>query len=353
MRIAIVNDTRLIAEALRRHVVPEHEVIWVACSGLQALQFCAEKRPDLILMDLVMPDMDGVETTRRIMHAVPCAILLVTSSPEPNTNLVFRALGAGALDVTATPVVGGPRGGESLLLKKIRAIGQLISALPRPSRAPLLPADSGAPSGGAQAEVLVAIGASTGGPAALSKLLRAWTPPAHCALVIVQHIDLAFTDTFAQWLAAQANVPITVVSHGAAVAPGKIFLARTNDHLVLDACQRLRYSADPVDCSYRPSVDVFFHGIARHWKRKAIGVLLTGMGRDGAQGLLAMRQAGNVTLAQDQASSAVYGMPHAAAEVHAAQHILPLEGIGVALAQHTGARTRCQLDKANERKENP
>lgn len=341
MRIAIVNDTRLIAQALRRHVMPEHEVIWVAYSGLQALQFCSENRPDLILMDLLMPEMDGVETTRRIMQSAPCAILLVTTSPELNTGLVFRALGAGALDVTATPVIGDDQAGNSLLLKKIKTIGRLIASGPRPSApAPLLPADGGLAVACTQAEVLVAIGASTGGPAALAKLLRVWTPPAHCALVIVQHIDLAFTDSFAQWLAAQVNFPIHVIENGAPVAPGRIFMAKTNDHLLLDPCQRLRYSTEPIDYSYRPSVDVFFHGIARHWKRKAVGVLLTGMGRDGAQGLLAMRQAGKSTIAQDQASSAVYGMPHAAAEIHAAQQILSLEEIGLALTQHAGARVR-------------
>ena len=337
MRVAIVNDMRLIVEALRRHVVPEHEVVWVAYSGPQALQFCLENRPDLILMDLVMPQMDGVETTRLIMQSAPCAILLVTASPEHTTDLVFRALGAGALDVTTTPVIAGAQAGESLLLKKIRTIGRLIGADARPSGpAPLLP-ENGLCRAGAQAEVLVAIGASTGGPVALAKLLQIWTPPAHCAVVIVQHIDRAFTDSFAQWLAAQAGFAVNVAESGDAVTGGTICMAKTNDHLLLDKHQRLRYSPEPIDYAYRPSVDVFFHGVARHWRRKAIGVLLTGMGRDGAQGLLAMRQAGQLTIAQDQASSAVYGMPHAAAQIQAAQQILSLQDMGQALMAHTGA----------------
>lgn len=341
MRIAIVNDTRLIAEALRRHVMHEHEVIWVAHSGMQAVQFCTENRPDLILMDLVMPEMDGVETTRLIMKSAPCAILLVTASPEHNTSQVFRALGAGALDVTATPVIAGDIAGDSILLTKIRTIGRLIGANPRVSdHAPLLPIRGGAPEPGSQAEVLVAIGASTGGPVALAKLLRVWTPPDNCALVIVQHIDLVFTDSFAQWLAGQVDFSVDVIENGDPVTPGKIFMAKTNDHLLLDERQRLSYSADPINYAYRPSIDVFFHGVARHWKRKAIGVLLTGMGRDGAQGLLAMRQAGKLTMAQDEASSAVYGMPRAAAEINAAEQILSLEEIGLALIQHIGARMR-------------
>ena len=337
MKIAIVNDMRLIAEALRRHVMQEHEVIWVAYSGMQAVQFCSQNRPDLILMDLIMPEMDGVETTRLIMKSAPCAILLVTSSPEQHTSQVFRALGAGALDVTATPVIADPLLGESLLLKKIKTIGRLIAADRRPSsRSPLLPADGGSSGVCMRAEVLVAIGASTGGPMALAQLLKLWTPPAHCALVIVQHLDLAFTDSFAQWLSAQINFPIETIENNVPVTPGKIFMAKTNDHLLLDERQCFRYSADPVEYSYRPSVDVFFHGIARHWRRKAIGVLLTGMGRDGAEGLLAMRKAGKLTIAQDQASSAVYGMPRAAAEIKAAEKILSLEDIGRTLIQHTG-----------------
>ena len=339
MRIAIVNDTRLIAEALRRHVAQEHEVIWVAYGGLQALTFCTENRPDLILMDLVMPEVDGVEATRLIMQSAPCAILLVTTSPEQHTSQVFRALGAGALDVIATRLVAGDIANDSLLLKKIRTLGRLIDTDYRPSgQAPLGQSGGKAPCAGAPTEVLVAMGASTGGPVALAKLLKLWTPPAHCALVIVQHIDWAFTDSLAHWLATQINFPIEVIENNALLTPGKIFMAKTNDHLLLDERQHLRYSAEPVDYSYRPSVDVFFHGIARHWQRKAIGVLLTGMGRDGAQGLLAMRKAGKLTIAQDQASSAVYGMPRAAADIKAAEKILSLENIGLALAQYTAAR---------------
>ncbi|MBP6598770.1 MAG: response regulator, partial [Giesbergeria sp.] len=214
MRVAIVNDTRLIAEALRRHVMQEHEVIWVASSGMQALQFCADNRPDLILMDLVMPEMDGVETTRLIMQSAPCAILIVTASPEQRTGQIFRALGAGALDVTATPVIGGNTGSTTgnaadscQLLKKIKTIGRLISAPPaRPhTPTPALPSAMQGGYGRTQAKVLVAIGASTGGPVALAKLLSMWTPPADCALVLVQHIDSAFTDSFAQWLSAQIS----------------------------------------------------------------------------------------------------------------------------------------------------
>lgn len=341
MKVAIVNGTRSIAEALRRVVVKEHEVIWVAHSGAQAVQFCAEIHPDLILMDLLMPELDGVETTRLIMNSTPCAILIVTASPEQNVNQTFRALGAGALDVVATPVLSDQRAGDLMLLKKMKTIGTLIAAHRRPTGLGTPSLSEALPTGSQpHVDLLLAIGASTGGPVALANLLSSWTLPDHCAVVIVQHIDRAFADSFAQWLGGQVNAPVSVIEDGAALTPGKIYMAKTNHHLVLGPGHRLSYSEEPLDYPYRPSIDVFFHSVARHWGKRAIGVLLTGMGRDGAQGLLAMRQAGKLTIAQDEASSAVYGMPRAAAEIHAAVQILSLEKIGRVLSQETGGKMR-------------
>jgi two-component system, chemotaxis family, response regulator WspF len=330
MKIGIANDVILIAEALRRMVTAshEHEVIWSARTGAEAVKMAADARPDLILMDLIMPDMDGVDATRLIMQDSPCVILIVTASPDQNTNLVFRALGAGALDVVATPVLAGNTGSDHALLAKIRTMGKLIKA------------DTPAGSGSARTQEriarntvshLVAIGSSTGGPIALAKLFRHWTPPQDAAVVIVQHIDQAFTDNFANWLADQIGYPVGVIEQGSSLAPGKILMAKTNDHLLIDARGRLSYHAEPADYAYRPSVSVFFHCVARHWTREATGIVLTGMGRDGADGLLAMRHAGQLTITQDRASSAVYGMPRAAAEMDAADMILPLEEIGPAL----------------------
>lgn len=336
MRIAIVNDVLIIGEALRRVIAntQEHQVIWVARSGEQAVQFCVDNRPDLILMDLVMPGMDGVEATRQIMQNCPCAILLVTASPEDNTGMVFRALGAGALDVTATPLITGQLGTDLALLSKIRTIGKLISADAQTARpASTLPGSSAHLE--QEPEVLVTIGASTGGPMALAKVFGQWTPPEGCAAVIVQHIDQNFTDSFASWLGDQIRVPITVIDERTRLARGRIYIAKTNDHLVMDARHRLSYSATPRDYPYRPSVDVFFQCVAKYWQKPAVGVLLTGMGRDGARGLLAMRDAGKMTIAQDQTSSAVYGMPRAAADLNAAEMILPLDKIGTMLRQRT------------------
>jgi two-component system response regulator WspF len=336
MKIGIVNDVAMAAEALRRTLAAsrEHQVLWVARNGMQAVRMCAANLPDLLLMDLNMPELDGVEATRQIMRQTPCAILIVTARPHDNVSQVFRALGAGALDVAATPMLDGAAGG-ALLLAKIKTIGKLIRASLADAPAPL-PAERGV---AGAVRHLLAIGASTGGPGAIAKILAGWTPAAGTAIVVVQHIDANFAPHFARWLGDQVEIPVRVVDGGDALEAGVVQVARTNDHLRLDARQRLHYDAHPLDYAYRPSVDVFFGCVAAHWERAATGVLLTGMGRDGAAGLLAMRHAGKATLAQDQASSAVYGMPRAAAETDAAQRILSLENIAAALRSRIGVRS--------------
>ncbi|MGZ8288266.1 MAG: chemotaxis-specific protein-glutamate methyltransferase CheB [Telluria sp.] len=335
MKIGIANDVAMAAEALRRVVAStrEHQVLWIARTGLEAVRMCLDNRPDLVLMDLNMPELDGVEATRQIMAQSPCAILIVTGRPEDSVSQVFRAMGAGALDVTATPVLRGSAG-DAGLLAKIKTIGKLIRAGSADTavRTPP-PAGQGAPVGH-----LLAIGASTGGPVAIAAILAGWQPPPTTAVVIVQHIDAHFARQFAKWLGDQLPIPMRVIADGDMLEPGTVQVARTNDHLVLGPGGRLHYDAEPRDYAYRPSVDVFFRCVARYWQGPATGVLLTGMGRDGAAGLLEMRQAGKLTIAQDEATSAVYGMPRAAAEMGAAQLILPLDAISASLRSKIGAK---------------
>ena len=337
MKIGIANDVAMAAEALRRVVAStsEHQVLWIARTGLEAVRLCAEQRPDLVLMDLNMPGLDGVEATRQIMAASPCAILVVTGAPQDNVGQVFRALGAGALDVTATPILRGAAALDAPLLAKIKTIGKLVKANA---------GEHGVHANGApeppngQVRHLLAIGASTGGPVAITRILADLQPQPGTAIVVVQHIDENFAANFARWLGESVKLPVKVIADGDELEPGAIQIARTNDHLVLDARHRLHYQEHPREYAYRPSVDVFFECVARHWAGAATGVLLTGMGRDGGAGLLAMRKAGKHTIAQDEASSAVYGMPRAAAELGAAEQILALDAIGKALRAKIGGK---------------
>ncbi|HDS1736818.1 chemotaxis response regulator protein-glutamate methylesterase [Pseudomonas sp. BP8] len=327
MRIAIVNDMPMAVEALRRALAfePAHQVLWVAGNGEEAVRRCAEQTPDLILMDLIMPIMDGVEATRRIMAETPCAIVIVTVDRKQNVHRVFEAMGHGALDVVDTPALGAGDAREAAapLLRKILNIGWLIGQQ-RPGAPRAVPSTLREAS---QCSSLVAIGSSAGGPAALEVLLKGLPKDFPAAIVLVQHVDQVFAAGMAEWLSSACGLVVRLAREGEPPQAGQVLLAGTNHHIRLMKSGQLAYTADPVDEIYRPSIDVFFESVARYWCGAAVGVLLTGMGRDGAQGLKLMRQQGFLTIAQDQQSSAVYGMPKAAAAIDAAVEIRPLERI--------------------------
>jgi two-component system, chemotaxis family, response regulator WspF len=340
LRIGIANDSRLAVEALRRVLHKGgHTVAWVANDGVEAVAACRTDVPDVVLMDLRMPILDGVGSTRKIMAESPCAILVVAAGVETNFAQVYEAMGAGALDAVNTPVLG-PRGdvdGEQALLAKIDTIGKLVGlragrprARPRPTREP---ADRTLPP-------MVAIGASTGGPQALADILAALPHDLPAAVVIVQHVDAEFAEGLAHWLRDRSRFPTELAIDGRRPEAGVALVAASNDHLVLAPDLTLTYTPQPRRYPYRPSVDVFFQSAAQSWPRPSVGVLLTGMGKDGAVGLLALREAGWVTIAQDQASSVVYGMPKAAAELGAAEHVLPLSRIARSIAGHVASIDR-------------
>jgi chemotaxis response regulator CheB len=333
MRIALVNDLALANEAMRRALAgSRHEIIWVATDGKQAVQKCAENLPDLVLMDLIMPVMDGVEATRRIMAATPCAILVVTATVEGRSGRVFEALGAGALDAVDTPTLtgSGATAGARALLAKVDMLGRLITPATTPvSRPPIAVRERG--NARHTGRWLFAIGASAGGPAALAELLKTFSVGTPAAFVVIQHLDEHFAAGLVEWLAQQITLPVKLARSGDGPEPGVVLLPSRDDHLVLTPDGDLKYTPEPVAYAYRPSVDALFESVATHWREKAAGVLLTGMGRDGAKGLKRMLDAGFPTIAQDRATSAVYGMPKAAADLNAAAQILPLDRIGPAL----------------------
>lgn len=327
MRIAVVNDMSMAVNVLRQLIEASgHQVAWVAMSGADAVSQCESDLPDLILMDMIMPDMNGVETTRRIMASTPCPILVVTVSVSENASMVFEAMGAGALDAVSTPIVGadGMASGKDEFLVKLRRIEKLLN-LATPSTSPS--AETTVP----VTPTLLAIGSSTGGPKAVAEIIKGLPLDFPAAIVIVQHVDMAFARGFAEWLDTQIPLEVKVVMDGDRLEHGNVYVASTNNHLICGVSGRLKYTEGYQDIVYRPSVDVFFNSLSENWKGNVLAVLLTGMGRDGAQGLLRLREKGVYTIAQDEASCAVYGMPRAAAEIGAAEIVLPLDKISQAI----------------------
>lgn len=329
MKIAIVNDLTLACETLRRVVsrLPEHEVIWCAKDGAEAVKKARAQQPDIILMDLIMPVMDGVEATRRIMSESPCAILIVTATVSGNSSKVYEAMSSGALDAVATPTFttqGGVDGGEALL----RKIGLIASLTGQRSRHVDIEPQPPASRGPSSATPLLLIGASTGGPQATADVISRLPKNFPASIVLVQHVDAQFASGLAAWLQEKSPLPVQIANNREELKPGTVYVASTNDHLILRKDLTLGYTPHPTESHYRPSIDVFFKSVAALWRGKGCAILLTGMGRDGAEGLLALRKVGFHTIAQDKNSSIVYGMPKAAAEVDAADTILPISLIG-------------------------
>ena len=335
MDIGIVNDLEICIESLQQVLAstPEHRVVWIARNGQEAVDRCKELTPDLILMDLIMPVMNGVEATRKIMQSTPCPILVVTSTVSGNSAKVFEAMSAGALDVVATPVIGKMDEtviGEELL-RKIHRIGQLTGSLHKKNQRSGSIAKPKVEIDGID---LVVLGCSTGGPNILIEILSVLPEKFPASIIIVQHMDKQFTPGLVQWIDSKIKLPVSVASHGDIPAPGKVLMACTDDHLVMTSTLTLSYIKEPKDNFYHPSVDVFFSSIAQFWPGKGVAALLTGMGRDGAEGLLALHNRNWYTIAQDRDSSIVYGMPKAAAQLGAATDILPAARIGKAISNY-------------------
>jgi len=327
MRIGIVNDAVFTGEALRRVIAghSEHEVAWVARSGADAVEQCNKDRPDAVLMDLAMPEMDGVEATRQIMAAAPCAIVMVSANMGEESARLFEAMGAGALDALPLPVLNGSHSGESTkaFVSRLDRIARLVSPRP-PAR------HSGRV--GRKDSNLVAIGASAGGPAALATVLHALPPDFGAAVVVIQHVDSHFAAGLVTWLHQHSKLPVRLAHEGDKLHPGQVYVAAREEHLILSSPNRLGYTRIPAETSYRPSVDVFFKSVDHYWQGNVVAVLLTGMGRDGAEGMRLLRGSGYHTIAQDKATSAVYGMPKAAVDLGAASEVLALDKIGPRLA---------------------
>lgn len=325
MRIGVVNDRPLVLEILCSILVAAgHLVMWTARDGGKAVECCCNDTPDLVLMDLNMPVMDGVEATRRIMNLCPCAVLIVTSDVHKHVSKIFEAMGVGALDAVATPsgadcVNVGGKGGfldKIAMIERLRKNNNSLALLKKARKSP----------------PILAIGSSTGGPSALAKVLGALPQDFIAAVIIVQHVDGCFSQSLANWLDSQTKVKVRLACSGDTPVAGEVLVAPGNVHLYMDKGMSLRLHPDRGESPYIPSVDVFFKSLGdQPLVPGSTAVLLTGMGSDGAEGMLKLRNLGWMTVAQDQETSVVWGMPGVAVKLGAATHILPIDAIAPAV----------------------
>jgi two-component system chemotaxis response regulator CheB len=345
IRALVVDDSltvrKRIVEVLSAR--EDFEVVAEAEDGKQAIELCQSLRPDVVTLDMMMPGLSGLSATEYIMAYCPTPILIVSSSTNRGELFkTFEALAAGALDVLEKPLGAEADGAwENKLVETLRLISRIkVITHPRArlGRAGQGPALQLAPQpvlpvAGYAEPRLLAIGASTGGPGAVRELLRGLPADFPLPIVVVIHLSRVFGSALAEWLDGESPLRVAFAADGEALpspGQGRVFLAPSDSHLVLRH-GRLRLDFGPERHSCKPSVDVLFESLAIEMGPQVAACLLTGMGRDGAAGLLAIRQAGGMTIAQDEASSVVYGMPREAALLGAAGRILPLDQIAPAL----------------------
>jgi len=331
VRVLVADDSALFRELLSGVVAdgPGFEVVAVAEDGHAAAALARRHRPDVITMDLNMPEADGYAGIARIMADTPTPILVLTANPSEAVG--FRALSLGALDILEKPQATTDLDGYG---RQLRSRLRLLAGVKVIRHLRGLRAEGEPPPRRAARADLVVIGASLGGPRALVSLLRGLAPAFPAPIAIVQHIADGFTEGLAAWLAAETRLDVREARDGQPLAPGRIVLAPSGRHLVVSEGAVRLSDAPPVE-TFKPSVTPLFLSAARHFGASVAGVILTGMGRDGAEGLRAIRAAGGATLAQDEATSAVFGMPRAAIELGAVDRVLPLEDIPRALVELT------------------
>lgn len=343
IRVLIVEDSltvrRRLAEVVERD--PGLELCGEAADGKSAIELCQRLRPDVVSLDMMLPVMTGLAAAEHIMAYCPTPILIVSASTNRGELFnTYDALAAGAVDVLEKPRADDPDGAwdhqftsRLKMTARIKVIthprARLDAAARRASTGPS-PSLAGAARTGCRA---IAIGASTGGPAAVFRILGALPPDFPVPILLVIHIAAPFDLALAEWLDERSPLRVALARDGDALpAPGegRVIMAPPDWHLVLER-DRLRLSSAPERHSCRPSVDMLFESVASELRDRAAACLLTGMGRDGAQGLLAVRCAGGATLAQDEETSVVYGMPKEAALLGAPERVLPLDAIAPAL----------------------
>lgn len=363
-RVLVVEDSHTIRKYLVEVLTssPDFEVVGEAADGEQAIRLCESLRPDVVTMDIVLPVLSGVAATEYIMAWCPTPIVIVSASVNRGDALkTYDALAAGAVDLVDKPTIGESRDAwQAAFLSRVRMVARIkvithprgrlqgssrwAARSDRAETAPQRVSGAGVSSGAAPLPArstiapgtvrAIAIGASTGGPAAVAEILRGLPATYPIPILLVIHVSEQFAFALAEWLNTQSNLPVRFAVDGEPLPPvgqPAVLLAPAGSHMVIER-GLLRMKKSPERHSCRPSVDELFESIASQLGAAATCVLLTGMGRDGAAGLLAARNAGCATIAQDEASSIVFGMPGEAIRLDAAGRILPLDRIAPALS---------------------
>jgi two-component system chemotaxis response regulator CheB len=340
VRVVVCDDSLVAREMLATILASDTaiEVVGQAKDGVEAVEMVARLKPDLVTMDIHMPRMDGLKATEQIMAFNPTPILVVSTSVYgEGMGLAFEALTFGALDVVKKPE---PRDWADLqaigrdLIRKVKLLAnvRVITHIQgRRERA----AEHLASIGDTRSRRIVAVGSSTGGPSALLTVLGALPARLPAAVVVAQHIADGFIPGLVTWLEESTANKVVAAEDGQLLEPSTVYFAPTGCNLSVRG-DRLVFEEKPAEQLYIPSVDRLFESVATSYGRQAIGVLLTGMGADGARGLKRMHDAGGATIAQDEATSTVFGMPKAAIEVGAADQVLAMEDIGQAVVELLG-----------------
>jgi two-component system chemotaxis response regulator CheB len=337
IRVLLVDDSPSVRAVLKRifRRTRDIEVVGESGDGAQAVQAVVDLQPHVVVMDLQMPVLDGYAATEQIMALRPTPIVVLSSRANRNQmQIAFEAMRRGAVEVLPKPedTASWQQLAESLPAT-VRAVAAARAA-PRPRRARSVPPPAAASAPRGEEVRYVAIGASTGGPAAIRELLDEMPADAPVGFLVVQHIASGFELGFADWLNKELPFDVRLAQHGEVLRRGAVRLAPGGSHLRLEAGGVLALDSEtPVRRGHRPSVDEMFLAAAEACPREVAGVLMTGMGSDGVEGLLALRRAGGVTLVQDEASSVVFGMPRVALERGAAETALPPRELARALAR--------------------
>ncbi|HTU40497.1 MAG TPA: chemotaxis-specific protein-glutamate methyltransferase CheB [Candidatus Aquilonibacter sp.] len=354
VKVLVVEDSPVVRELLIQVLSsdPEIKVVGVSRSGEEAIDAVEQLKPDVITMDIHLPKMNGFDTTRRIMETCPTPVVIVSGSANTKEETTaMRATQAGALAVVPKPAGPGRVEHEDRAAKLIQAVKlmsevKVLTRWARPPRTKALrevspPAELELSRSAAQIQV-VAIGASTGGPPVLQTILSRLPKDFPIPVLVVQHMADGFIQWFVDWLEQECAVRIQVAAHGDLILPGHVYLAPDGAHMNVSMGGRLWLTKEDPENGLRPSVSHLFRSVANAYGRNAIGVLLTGMGKDGAKELKLMKDEGAITLVQDKASSVVHGMPGEALSLNAASYVLSPDKIAetvISLANPSERRT--------------